>query len=196
MKKLFFASLWALACLVVACSDEKDEPNDESGSIVGEWVFQRNEYYRNGKLVDSFTAVEEEDKAIAIFREDGTYRYYDFPPEEYYDGTYSYDEMSGVLTTDDGVNEQTCLTEITVSTMKWIYDEGDGEVLVEYYSRKLSDAGTVGFRDGNTVPIFLRISIFLCTEQSLPISGKSGERSFLFRPNVYLYSRISEITTK
>ena len=124
MKKLFFASLWALACLVVACSDEKDEPNDESGSIVGEWVFQRNEYYRNGKLVDSFTAVEEEDKAIAIFREDGTYRYYDFPPEEYYDGTYSYDEMSGVL------------TEITVSTMKWVYDEGDGEVLVEYYSRK------------------------------------------------------------
>ena len=136
MKKLFFASLWALACLVVACSDEKDEPNDESGSIVGEWVFQRNEYYRNGKLVDSFTAVEEEDKTIAIFREDGTYRYYDFPPEEYYDGTYSYDEMSGVLTTDDRVNEQTCLTEITVSTMKWIYDEGDGEVLVEYYSRK------------------------------------------------------------
>ena len=136
MKKLFFASLWVLACLVVACSDEKDEPNDESGSIVGEWVFQRNEYYRNGKLVDSFTAVEEEDKAIAIFREDGTYRYYDFPPEEYYDGTYSYDEMSGVLTTDDGVNEQTCLTEITVSTMKWIYDDGDGEVLVEYYSRK------------------------------------------------------------
>ena len=127
MKKLFLA---------VGCSDEKDEPNDESGSIVGEWVFQRNEYYRNGKLVDSFTAVEEEDKAIAIFREDGTYRYYDFPPEEYYDGTYSYDEMSGVLTTDDGVNEQTCLTEITVSTMKWIYDEGDGEVLVEYYSRK------------------------------------------------------------
>ena len=136
MKKLFFASLWALACLAVACSDEKDEPNDESGSIVGEWVFQRNEYYRNGKLVDSFTAVEEKDKAIAIFREDGTYRYYDFPPEEDYDGTYSYDEMSGVLTTDDGVNEQTCLTEITVSTMKWIYDEGDGEVLVEYYSRK------------------------------------------------------------
>lgn len=80
--------------------------------------------------------MEEEDKAIAIFREDGTYRYYDFPPEEYYDGTYSYDEMSGVLTTDDGVNEQTCLTEITVSTMKWIYEEGDGEVLVEYYSRK------------------------------------------------------------
>ena len=69
--------------------------------------------------------MEEEDKTIAIFREDGTYRYYDFPPEEYYDGTYSYDEMSGVLTTDDGVNEQTCLTEITVSTMKWIYDEGD-----------------------------------------------------------------------
>ena len=136
MKKLFFASLWALACLVVACSDEKDEPNGESGSVVGEWVFQKNEYYRNGKMIDSFTAVEDEDKMIAVFREDGTFRYYDFPPEEYYDGTYSYDEMSGVLTTDDGVNEQTCLTEITVSTMKWIYDEGDGEVLVEYYSRK------------------------------------------------------------
>ena len=132
MKKLFFASLWALACLAAACSDEKDGPNDGSGSIVGEWVFQRNEYYRNGKLVDSFTAVEEEDKAIAIFREDGTYRYYDFQHEEYYDGTYSYDEMSGVLTTDDGVIVQTCLTEITGSTMKWIYDEGDGEVLVEY----------------------------------------------------------------
>ena len=136
MKKLFFASLWALACLAVACSDEKDEPNGESGSVVGEWVFQKNEYYRNGKMIDSFTAVEDEDKMIAVFREDGTFRYYDFPPEEYYDGTYSYDEMSGVLTTDDGVNEQTCLTEITVSTMKWIYDEGDGEVLVEYYSRK------------------------------------------------------------
>lgn len=75
-----------------------------------------NGYFRGrvlpgtGKLVDSFTAVEEEDKAIAIFREDGTYRIIDFPPEEYYDGTYSYDEMSGVLTTADGVNEQTCLT--------------------------------------------------------------------------------------
>ena len=136
MKKLFFASLWVLACLTAACSDEKDEPNGESGSVVGEWVFQKNEYYRNGKMIDSFTAVEDEDKMIAVFREDGTFRYYDFPPEEYYDGTYSYDEMSGVLTTDDGVNEQTCLTEITVSTMKWIYDEGVGEVLVEYYSRK------------------------------------------------------------
>lgn len=72
MKKLFFASLWVLACLVVACSDEKDEPNDEPGSIIGEWVFQKNEYYRNGKLIDSFTAVEDEDKMIAIFREDGT----------------------------------------------------------------------------------------------------------------------------
>lgn len=54
MKKLFFASLWVLACLAVACSDEKDEPNDEPGSIIGEWVFQKNEYYRNGKLIDSF----------------------------------------------------------------------------------------------------------------------------------------------
>ena len=87
MKKLFFASLWVLACLTAACSDEKDEPNGESGSVVGEWVFQKNEYYRNGKMIDSFTAVEDEDKMIAVFREDGTFRYYDFPPEEYYDGT-------------------------------------------------------------------------------------------------------------
>ena len=64
MKKLFFASLWVLACLAVACSDEKDEPNDEPGSIIGEWVFQKNEYYRNGKLIDSFTAVEDEDITI------------------------------------------------------------------------------------------------------------------------------------
>ena len=192
MKKLFFASLWALACLAAACSNEKDKPNDESGSIVGEWVFQRNEYYRNGKLVDSFTAVEEEDKAIAIFREDGTYRYYDFPPEEYYDGTYSYDEMSGVLTTDDGVNEQTCLTEITVSTMKWIYDEGARRILfTEVIGRRNSRLSGREHR-----PDFFTDKHFLCTEQSLPISGKSGERSFLFRPNVYLYSRISEITTK
>ena len=56
MKKLFFASLWVLACLTAACSDEKDEPNGESGSVVGEWVFQKNEYYRNGKMIDSFTA--------------------------------------------------------------------------------------------------------------------------------------------
>ena len=87
MKKLFFASLWVLACLTAACSDEKDEPNGESGSVVGEWVFQKNEYYRNGKMIDSFTAVEDEDKMIAVFREDGTFRYYDFTPEEYNDGT-------------------------------------------------------------------------------------------------------------
>lgn len=56
MKKLFFASLWVLACLTAACSDEKDEPNGESGSVVGEWVFQKNEYYRNGKMIDSIIA--------------------------------------------------------------------------------------------------------------------------------------------
>ena len=114
MKKLFFASLWVLACLTAACSDEKDEPNGESGSVVGEWVFQK----------------------IAVFREDGTFRYYDFPPEEYYDGTYSYDEASGVLVTDDGIEKQSCRAEITVSEMKWIYDEGNDEMLVEYYTRK------------------------------------------------------------
>lgn len=136
MKKLFFASLWVLACLTAACSDEKDEPNGESGSVVGEWVFQKNEYYRNGKMIDSFTAVEDEDKMIAVFREDGTFRYYDFPPEEYYDETYSYDEASGVLVTDDGIEKQSCRAEITVSEMKWIYDEGNDEMLVEYYTRK------------------------------------------------------------
>ena len=136
MKKLFFASLWVLACLTAACSDEKDEPNGESGSVVGEWVFQKNEYYRNGKMIDSFTAVEDEDKMIAVFREDGTFRYYDFPPEEYYDGTYSYVEASGVLVTDDGIEKQSCRAEITVSEMKWIYDEGNDEMLVEYYTRK------------------------------------------------------------
>ena len=136
MKKLFFASLWVLACLTAACSDEKDEPNGESGSVVGEWVFQKNEYYRNGKMIDSFTAVEDEDKMIAVFREDGTFRYYDFPPEEYYDWTYSYDEASGVLVTDDGIEKQSCRAEITVSEMKWIYDEGNDEMLVEYYTRK------------------------------------------------------------
>lgn len=56
-------------------------------------------------MIDSFTAVEDEDKMIAVFREDGTFRYYDFPPEEYYDGTYSYDEASGVLVTDDGIEK-------------------------------------------------------------------------------------------
>lgn len=121
MKKLFFASLWVLACLTAACSDEKDEPNGESGSVVGEWVFQKNEYYRNGKMIDSFTAVEDEDKMIAVFREDGT---------------YSYDEASGVLVTDDGIEKQSCRAEITVSEMKWIYDEGNDEMLVEYYTRK------------------------------------------------------------
>ena len=70
MKKLFFASLWVLACLVVACSDEKDEPNNEPGSIIGEWVFQKNEYYRNGKLIDSFTAVEDEDDRYFPVRRD------------------------------------------------------------------------------------------------------------------------------
>ena len=59
MKKLFFASLWVLACLTAACSDEKDEPNGESGSVVGEWVCLKNEDTRLGKLIDSFTAVED-----------------------------------------------------------------------------------------------------------------------------------------
>ena len=69
-------------------------------------------------MIDSFTAVEDEDKMIAVFREDGTFRYYDFPPEEYYDGTYSYDEASGVLVTDDGIEKQSCRAEITVSDRK------------------------------------------------------------------------------
>ena len=41
-----------------------------------------------------------------------------------------------MLTTNDGMNKQTCLAKITVSTMKWIYDEGNNEELIEYYTRK------------------------------------------------------------
>ena len=41
MKNLFFASLWVLACLTAACSDEKDEPNGESGSVVENGCFRR-----------------------------------------------------------------------------------------------------------------------------------------------------------
>ena len=136
MKKLSSASPLFLPLSTPACSDHTDEPNGESLSVVGEWLSQKNEYYRNGKMIDSFTAVEDEDKMIAVFREDGTFRYYDFPPEEYYDGTYSYDEASGVLETDDGIEKQSCRAEITVSEMKWIYDEGNDEMLVEYYTRK------------------------------------------------------------
>lgn len=73
---------------------------------------------------------------VAIFREDGTYRYYDYPPEGFYDGTYSYDETVGILTTDDGDNRQICRVEMSGSTMKWIYDEGNNEELIEYYTRK------------------------------------------------------------
>ena len=45
-------------------------------------------------------------------------------------------EASGVLVTDDGIEKQSCRAEITVSEMKWIYDEGNDEMLVEYYTRK------------------------------------------------------------
>ena len=136
MKKLFLQACGLWPALAAACSDEKDEPNDESGSIVGEWVFQRTSITGTGNWSTVSRPWKKEDKAIAIFRKTEPIVITISRPRRYYDGTYSYDEMSGVLTTDDGVNEQTCLTEITVSTMKWIYDEGDGEVLVEYYSRK------------------------------------------------------------
>ena len=41
MKKLFFASLWVLACLTAACSDEKDEPNGESDRSSENGCFRR-----------------------------------------------------------------------------------------------------------------------------------------------------------
>ena len=127
-----------------------------------------------------------EDKAIAIFREDGTYRYYDFPPEEYYDGTYSYDEMSGVLTTDDGVNEQTCLTEITR-----LDDEMDLRRRRRRGARRILFTEVIGCRNSRLSgrehrPDFFTDKHFLCTEQSLPISGKS-ENGVSFFGQMFTY---------
>ena len=60
MKKLFFASLWVLACLTAACSDEKDEPNGEirigrrrmgvsEERVLSEWKNDRQFYGCGGR---------------------------------------------------------------------------------------------------------------------------------------------------
>ena len=89
MKKKWMFCLSAVLLTFAACSDDEKGTDEQPGPIIGEWVFEKNEVYRNGKLAESFTAVETADKMIAIFREDGTYRYYDYPPKEYYNGTYT-----------------------------------------------------------------------------------------------------------
>lgn len=99
---------------------------------------------RNGKLAESFTAVETADKMIAIFREDGTYRYYDYPPKEYYNGTYTYEESTKTLSMrsddvdySDGSDPQVCHAEVTTTRMTWTYPaDEDGYVTVEYYVRR------------------------------------------------------------
>ena len=71
---------------------------------MGEWVFERNEIFEDGVLVETNRATDPADKCVAIFNANGTFRYYDFPPEEYYDGTYTFDEQSGRLLMDgDGI---------------------------------------------------------------------------------------------
>lgn len=94
MKKKWMFCLSAVLLTFAACSDDEKGTDEQPGPIIGEWVFEKNEVYRNGKLAESFTAVETADKMIAIFREDGTYRYYDYPPKEYYNGTYTYEEST------------------------------------------------------------------------------------------------------
>jgi len=98
----------------------------------------------SGKLAESFTAVETADKMIAIFREDGTYRYYDYPPKEYYNGTYTYEESTKTLSMrsddvdySDGSDPQVCHAEVTTTRMTWTYPaDEDGYVTVEYYVRR------------------------------------------------------------
>ena len=67
-------------------------------------------------------------KTIAIFREDGTYRYYDYPPKEYYNGTYTYEESTKTLSMrsddvdySDGSDPQVCHAEVTTTRMTWTY---------------------------------------------------------------------------
>ena len=85
--------------MLSGCSTDDDSDNRtwELGSIVGEWVFEHNEIFEDGVLVETNRATDPADKCVAIFNANGTLRYYDFPPEEYYDGTYTFDEQSGRL---------------------------------------------------------------------------------------------------
>lgn len=143
MKRNLNKTLIILLCLAfAACTDQKSEPDAEPGSIIGEWVFAKNETYLNGNLIDSFTAVDRSDKMIAVFREDGSYRYFDYPPEQYYEGTYTYDAATQSLSmhtdeADYGSDQSVCKAEITAAKMKWTYpaDQG-GYATVEYYLRR------------------------------------------------------------
>ena len=68
MKKKWMFCLSAVLLTFAACSDDEKGTDEQPGPIIGEWVFEKNEVYRNGKLAESFTAVETADKMIAIFR--------------------------------------------------------------------------------------------------------------------------------
>lgn len=137
MKKNLFFGLTAVALsLFVACSSDESNESDnrtwESGSIVGEWVFEHNEVFEAGVLVETNWATDPADKCVAIFNADGTFRYYDFPPESYYDGIYTFDEQSGRMIMDgDGIT-----VAFSGDTMRWTYDEEEGYLTVEYYVKK------------------------------------------------------------
>lgn len=136
MKKFsFWAAAFLALSLLTGCSKDDSNETDtkwKPGSILGEWVFRNNEIFEDGKLVEKNQANDPADKCVAIFNADGTFRYYDFPPEVYYDGTYTYDEASGRLIMDgDGIT-----AAFADDTMRWTYDEEEGCVVVEYYVRK------------------------------------------------------------
>lgn len=135
-KHLFYVlAVFALSLSVGCSSDESNESDNrtwESGSIVGEWVFEHNEVFEDGKLVEENWATDPADKCVAIFNADGTFRYYDFPPQQYYDGTYTFDEQSGrMIMAGDGIT-----VAFSGDTMRWTYDEEEGYLIVEYYVRK------------------------------------------------------------
>lgn len=83
---------------------------------------------------------------IAIFREDGTYRYYDYPPKEYYNGTYTYEESTKTLSMrsddvdySDGSDPQVCHAEVTTTRMTWTYPaDEDGYVTVRVLCAEVS----------------------------------------------------------
>ena len=42
--------LSAVLLTFAACSDDEKGTDEQPGPIIGEWVFEKNEVYRNGKL--------------------------------------------------------------------------------------------------------------------------------------------------
>jgi len=146
MKKLLNYGIVALTSLLLfGCSDsENDDVQWGPGSIIGEWVLQKVELYNpQGALKDSFECTDPADRYIAIFNEDGTFRYYDYPPEEYYEGTYTYDErtlqlemFSPELPPAD--SQYTFATvDFSGSTMRWTSETDEaGYYEVAYYMRK------------------------------------------------------------